>query len=369
MTKRLFLIITLTQLVFFSACKNTETPKDVQKPQYARLFDYQQKGNDTYINVYLPQDTTTPYRTYHLYRGDKTLKNNGDTVVVHVPLEKIGCAHSTQIGFVSALGKTEKIKSVGSVSLLEKKSVLRGRTDLGEFFNGWTFDIEKLLTIAPDGVFFSPYGSENIEVIEKSVSTPILLDMSPWENHPLARSEWIRFVSFFTDSQKEADSIFSALEKRYLEQEKIAKNSDVHPVVLSGLPYQGVWYIPSGGSYKGILFKDAGLLYPWEKNKETGSLTVDFEQMLAEGVNADVWFIESGLDSAPSKEELVAQNKMYSHFKTFNTGNIFICNTDEVLYFEEGIMHPDYILEDYVRLSRGEKGYQGHYYQPIKEKK
>ncbi|MDD4820150.1 MAG: ABC transporter substrate-binding protein [Flavobacteriales bacterium] len=369
MTKKLLFSFCVITTALFCACTNTSENKPTQKPKYAHLFDYRSEGENTYINVYLPQDTTTPYRTYLLYKGEKKKLPIGDTIPVHVPLENIGCAHSTQIGFITALGKQNQIKSIGSVALLEKKSVLNGRKDLGEFFNGWTFDIEKLLTLSSDGIFFSPYGTEDIDAIQKSIKTPILLDMSPWENHPLARSEWIRFVSFFLECTEEADSVFSALEKRYLEQEKIAVNSTEHPVVLSGLPYQGVWYIPSGGSYKGILFSDASLEYPWKDNKETGSLTVDFEQVLSRGVNADVWFIESGLDTCPTKEDMLSQNKLYTHFRSFKTGNIFICDTNEVLYFEEGIMHPDYILEDYIHLSRGDKDYTPHYYQPIKEKK
>lgn len=336
-------------------------------PSHARLFNYQKDSLYTYVNVFLPQDTSHVFRTYLLHGEDTSPQVGKDTIAVQVPLKDIGCAHCTQIGFIKALGEIEKISCIGDIELLEKKSALAGREDLGEFFNGWTFDIERLISLSPDAVFFTPYGNEDIYSIEKSVRTPLLLDMSAWESHPLARSEWIKFVALFMDKTHVADSIFASIESKYNTIKKAASHHRDHIVVISQLPYEGIWYIPSGGSYKGILFSDASLCYPWEEEKGTGSLTVDYEKMLSIAPTADVWFIESGLNAVPTLSTLIEQNPLYRHFRPYKNNTIYICNTENVLYFEDGILEPHLILEDYVNLSRGVKDYTPHYYFPIQD--
>ena len=365
-----FLCICAIVTLCIASCVNASTEEiktSVTRARYARLFTYQKDSIYTYVNVYLPQDTTQVFRTYLLHRQDTPPPVGADTIAVHIPLEEIGCAHSTQIGFIKALDELERITCVGDVNLLEKKSVLTGRKDLGEFFNGWTFDIERLLSISPDAVFFTPYGNEDIASIEQSVRTALLLDMSAWESHPLARSEWIKFTALFLDKLPQAESLFAEIEEKYNSVKESASHKDKHPVVISQLPYEGVWYIPSGGSYKGILYRDSGLSYPWADESGTGSLTVAFEKMLSVAHSADVWFIESGLNSTPTLSSIAQQNPLYKHFRPFNEKKIYVCDTEAVLYFEDGILEPHFILEDYVNLSHGVKDYTPHYYFPIKD--
>ena len=353
-----------------TSCGNTSIEKDntaITRAKYARLFTYQKDSTYTYVNIYLPQDTTQVFRTYLLHRQDTPPQVGADTIAVRIPLEDIGCAHSTQIGFIKALDALDKISCVGDMSLLEKKSALAGRQDLGEFFNGWTFDIERLLSLSPDAVFFTPYGNEDLPSIERSVRTALLLDMSAWESHPLSRSEWIKFTALFLDKLPVADSIFTAIEEKYELIKNSATLKETRPVIISQLPYEGIWYIPSGGSYKGILYRDACLSYPWENESGTGSITVAFEKMLSIAHSADVWFIESGLNSTPTLSSIAQQNPLYKHFKPFNEKKIYVCDTEEVLYFENGILEPHLILEDYVNLSHGVKDYTPHYYFPIKD--
>ena len=204
----------------------------MEKPSYARLFETGHAYGGIIANVYQPSDTLTPFRRYFLYeKGAEIPAGLPDGIIpVKVPLEKAGCAHVTQIGFLSALGVADRIKSVGAKAYLEKNSVLENREDLGEFFNGWQFDIEKLLSLNPDGVFFSPGGNEDLSSVENKVPSPMLLDMSPWETHPLARTEWVKFAAEFFCLRDRADSLFSAIEKRYIDVKSKASSSGSSPL-------------------------------------------------------------------------------------------------------------------------------------------
>ena len=125
--------------------------------------------------------------------------------------------------------------------------------------------------------------------------------------------------------------------------------------------------MPAGGSYKGVLFRDAGLDFPWKDTDDTGSLPLDMETVLARAAQADVWFFESGLGAGPTLESLREQNRLYTHFKAYKNGNIFICNTDDVPYFEQGIVNPDRVLSDFTDLPR-DKDYKPFYYKRIERR-
>ena len=206
-------------LAFTLACqghKNTEpTTGNVEKPAYARLFDTRETPQGILVTTYQPADTSKILKRYLLYReGHQPDTIPPDVVPVRIPLENVAVAHSTQIGLIAALGCEQSIRSIGSRAALERNSVLAEREDLGEFFNGWQFDTEKLLVLSPDAVFFSPGRTEDITTLEKGIRVPMLYDLSPWENHPLARSEWLKFTAEFFDCRAQADSLFAQIEQR-----------------------------------------------------------------------------------------------------------------------------------------------------------
>ncbi len=357
-------------LAFTLACqghKNTEpTTGNVEKPAYARLFDTRKTPQGVLVTTYQPADTSKILKRYLLYReGHQPDTIPPDVVPVRIPLENVAVAHSTQIGLIAALGCEQFIRSIGSRAALERNSVLAEREDLGEFFNGWQFDTEKLLVLAPDAVFFSPGRTEDITTLEKGIRVPMLYDLSPWENHPLARSEWLKFTAEFFDCRAQADSLFAQIEQRYRDICQQAQTSGTRPQVLSSLPYQGVWYMPAGESYKAVLFRDAALDFPWADTPQTGSLALDLESVLARASQADVWFFETGMGDSPTLKSLEEQNRLYTHFKAFRNGDIFICNSDHgAPYFEQSIVYPDRVLSDFTYLPR-EKDYRPYYYQRI----
>lgn len=342
------------------------TVSQIEKPAYAHLFDTRRSEQGVLVTTYQPTDTTKVLRRYWLYKGDKTPEEGypADVVPVRIPLQNTAVAHATQIGLIDALGYSERIRSIGSKAALERRSVLAHRDDLEEFFNGWQFDTEKLLLLSPDAVFFSPGQSEDISSLEKNMRTPLLLELSPWETHPLARTEWLKFVAEFFDCRPKADSLFAEIERRYIRVREAADQSGSRPKVLASLPYQGVWYMPSGGSYKGVLFRDAALEFPWKDTPQTGSLPLDMELVLSRAADADVWFFEAGMGSSPTLSSLKEQNKLYTHFKAYRNGDIFVCDTDREPYFEQSIVHPDRVLSDFTRLPR-ERDYEPFYYRRI----
>ena len=79
--------------------------------------------------------------------------------------------------------------------------------------------------------------------------------------------------------------------KDYAEVKAVAQKADKHPMVISEYAINGVWYVPGGKSYKASLYADAGAAYPWAADQSTGSLSLDFPQVLDKAQKADFWLV------------------------------------------------------------------------------
>ena len=53
----------------------------------------------------------------------------------------------------------------------------------------------------------------------------------------------------FLQKEKEADSVFSTIEKEYLRVKELAAHVTERPTVLSGIVYGDAWFLPGGRNY------------------------------------------------------------------------------------------------------------------------
>lgn len=330
-------------------------------PRYAELFRVRKTDKYVVADVYDPADTIRVFRRYVLYRDEADRPECSDAVAVKIPLETVGCAHSTQIGFLDRLDLLDKISCIGSKSLLESKSAMADR-DAGEFYDGFRFDVEQLLQYAPGAVFFTLTGSEDMTPVQ-SLDIPFIYDMSAWEIHPLARAEWIKFVALFFDESERADSVFAGVARRYNEVAGKIKSAPVRPTVFSGTPYQNVWHVPAGKSYKALLFRDAGLDYAWADDTNTKSLPLDVESVYARCNGTDFWVFESWL-SGRRIDALLLSNELFEKFSAVRNHRVIICDTRSEPFYEQGIMEPDVLLSDLIYLTHDGllPGYAPKYY-------
>ena len=92
------------------------------------------------------------------------------------------------------------------------------------------------------------------------------------------------------DKEKQADSIFKAIETNYVNAKKTALLGLQKPTVLSGaIMSKDIWNLPAGESFVAQFLKDANLTYLWKDTKGKGSLSLSFESVFDKGANADIW--------------------------------------------------------------------------------
>jgi iron complex transport system substrate-binding protein len=264
------------------------------------------------------------------------------TSTTHIPsLEMLG-VENTLVGFPH----TDYISSDKVRSRIEAGKV----KELG---NNHDLNTEVLLDLQPDVII--GYGIDNqnatLDNLQKS-GLKLLLNGDWNEETPLGKAEWIKFFGALYGKQKQANEIFSKIEKDYLNTVKIAKNAKVKPTVLAGDMFEDRWYLPKGTSWGSILLKEANGNYLWKETSGTGSLSLSFETVYFKAKDADFW-ITSGQFSTLS--EMTNSNPHYAKFKAFKNKNVYSFSgkkgkTGGILYYELAPNRPDIVLKDIVKI-------------------
>jgi len=77
-------------------------------------------------------------------------------------------------------------------------------------------------------------------------------------------------------------------------------------------------------------------------------LTLDFNQVLSKAQAADYWLLK-----APGIHTLADLKGSYSlndQFKAYKTGNVYVCDTDKIHFFDRFPFHPEVLLQEYFRI-------------------
>lgn len=199
---------------------------------------------------------------------------------------------------------------------------------------------------------------------------PIIYSLEWMEKSPLARAEWIKLIAAFFDKEAEADSIFTAIEGRYLDLQAKVKDVPHQQSVMAGDNFQGTWYVPGGNSFNATLFRDAGLDYRYRNNKESGSIGLDIESVLTQFGKAAFWI---GCE-ADTYGELAEKDAKYLLLESVKKRQVFNNHSRTTPsggndYFESAIANPDLILSDLVKAAYPEllPHYSFTYIQPLEE--
>ena len=174
------------------------------------------------------------------------------------------------------------------------------------------------------------------------------------ESSPLARAEWIKFFAAFYGKEKLADSIYSAIRARYDKIRKVAKDVKVKPTIFADKKMGQVWNMPSGNSYMASFFRDAGASYLWEDVKQSGVIPLSFEAVYQRAENADYWLVKYNKPQDMTYDDLGKEYDGYKMFKAYKNHRVIHCNTNKISYYEKGVMEPDVILADLVKILHSE---------------
>ncbi|MFI3321200.1 MAG: ABC transporter substrate-binding protein [Rikenellaceae bacterium] len=322
------------------------------------------------VELINPWDTTKLLNRYVLVSKSDNLPDSlPQGVVVRTPIENIVVNTVVDGSIIELLGCDRSISAVCEAQYF-KNPKIRKRIDNGEIVNlGQSSkpSIEKIIALHPEAIVATAFQNTGFGALEK-LNTPIIQAASYMESAQLGQSEWIKYFAAFLEKEQIADSIFSAIESRYNSVRDIAKNSATKPQLMQGKRFGSAWYFPAGGSYKTLMFLDAGASYPWSETTGEGSLSLSYEEVLTKSRDADYWII---VYNNPNEDltysSLKKEFEGYANFKPFKEQKIFGCNSAYKDYYESVIFSPDLLLCDYIKILHPEllEDYKLNYFKPL----
>ncbi len=288
-------------------------------------------------------------------RGAKTPAAYANYQIVEIPIQGMVALSSTYLAFIEQLGLTDKLLGLSDLSRVHsvkiREASLAGQ--IKEVGQGSNLLVESILDLEPDIIFTYATGGfrdAHPKLLEAGLKVGVCAEYM--ESHPLGRAEWIKFIALFYDKGAEAERIFNAVEARYLELTNVTSNVDQRPTVITNAPYGGRWTVSGGNSFIGRFLKDSGADYVWKETTQDGSIPMDIELVYDRGLNAEFWLntsvwtsLTQALRSAPRMANFASlqAGKLFNNNKQLNTagGNDF---------WESGILAPDVILADLIRI-------------------
>ena len=211
--------------------------------------------------------------------------------------------------------------------------------------------VEKVIEMQPDAILLSPYQDASYGQIA-SLDIPIIECADYLEYDPLGRAEWVKFYGELVGKRDEADSLYSAVVKAYNDMKEKAAAASNRPTVVTEMVISGVWNVPGGKSYMARILADAGGNYCWADDKNTGSLALDFNQVLAVAQDADFWFIK--WTNINSLKDLQGAYDLNKEMAAFQNKRVYVCDTDKTHFFDRIPFHPEVLLREFAAIMHPE---------------
>jgi iron complex transport system substrate-binding protein len=356
--------------IFLISCKSeptkllkNESEGSKVKIAYAKGFSVEDYGTYKVLKINSPWPKSEKTYQYALVPKEMaskiTLNVDEYDAILLTPIKTIVVTSTTHIPALELLSVQNSLVGFPGTDYISSDNI-RKRIDDGfvrELGNNEGINTEVLLQLNPDVVV--GYGidgnNKTLETIQKS-GIAVLYNGDWVEKSALAKAEWIKLFGALFNKEKEADSIFSQIEKDYLEAKQLALKVENRPTVLSGAMHKDIWYLPNGTSPEAQLLKDANVDYLWSETTGSGSLALNFEAVLVKAQAADLWLNPSYYGSLGAIEKA---NSHYTKFKAFQNKKVYsFVNksgaTGGVLYYELGMARPDLVLKDLIKICHPE---------------
>lgn len=389
MKKKKYILWIATMAITLTACQDGKTAAgmeeggDTLQMKYAQLLTIVSHDEQGYteVKVHNPWKEGTELHRYILVpkgkEGDATMAKlagqaHGEgkaaatlgvkTDTVRTPLESNlvftapHCQLLTELGSQNAItGVCDKdyinIPDIKSRAQADAK-VAHPIMDCGSSMQP---DIERIIALHPEALLISPFENNGGYGKLDKLRIPIIETADYMETSPLGRAEWIKLYGLLLSSSK-ADSLFSAIEKEYLQLKAEAAKLPLGLSILTERKTGNVWYVPGGKSTMGILLRDAHAKYIFADDQHSGSLSMSPEQIIAKGNQIDAWALKYFGGNALTKNDLLAEYQGYQALKAFQSGNIYETDTSCEPYFELTSFHPEILLREFIILSHPEAG-------------
>lgn len=367
-------------IVFLNCTQTTTKPKDFSgdtlKNYFAKNFSIIKKGEDIQLDILNPWQKANNVKISYLLTPKNELKKSASQYesIIKMPVQKVICMSTTHIAFIDRLHNLSSIVGVSGGGLVSNKNlrIKIAKDEIKDVGYEQSLNYELLLKLAPDVVFIYGVDSQSSGYISKckelGIQTVFIADYL--ESSPLAKAEWLKVFGIFFNQYTDACSVFDSISDNYAQLKEKVTQIKIKPTVMTGLPWNGTWYISGNKSNLATLIHDAGGNYIWNNLDNENTVPVDFEKVFQQSLDAEYW-INCG--NVFSIKEILKVDERLKILRPIKNGNVFN-NSARVIagggndYWESGVVMPDVILKDLIAILHPEvlKGYNYYFYQKLK---
>ena len=277
-------------------------------------------------------------------------------IVVRTPVERLVIMSTVFLGPIQDLGLHDSLVGIAYIDYANDP-IARKRVEQGlakEVQSGTAMDIESMLLIEPDLILTSTSGNPAFDIHPQMLRAglPVVVAASYMEEHPLGRTEWIKFVAAFYGKEARAEEIFDRVESRYLELAALAAKVENRPTVMVNAPFGGIWHVTGGKGYTARALLDAGADYLWADNQSRGGVPLDFEVVLKKAAAADYWINPSSYKSISA---LLSADERFAGYRPTHEKTVYNKTRRENEkggndIYERGVSHPEEVLADLIKI-------------------
>lgn len=328
------------------------------KLNYAKGFTVCDFGQYRKITVSDPwqQSAKVSFEYYLVDRNKEIPSALEGQQIIRTPVKDIICLSTSHIGFLSAIHELPSLKGLSGAGFVSDPEVQKAVSEKKVLDVGYDQGInyERILGLKPGLIMAYGVSGDVTGFINKlhDLGLNVVLNGEYLEATPLAKAEWIKFVATFYNKDKEAADYFSMVEANYNKIKNQVAGVKIHPVVMTGLPFKDAWWMAGGQSNLAALIRDAGGQFLWNDNQSREAFVVSLEEVVVRSTKADFW-INCGTVS--TLDELIAADNRFAGFPQVQKKSIFNNNLQMSPgggndYWERGVVRPDLILSDLVKI-------------------
>lgn len=348
--------------------------KNVYSPEYASGFDIKgaEGKQSTIITITNPwQGADSVTTQLFIARGGETPPESFSGQILEGEANRIVAMSSTHIAMLDAIGSADKIVGVSGIDYISNPKILARRDSIGDIGPETHADYELLLSLQPDIVLlYGVNGASGMEEKLRELGIPYMYVGDYLEQSPLGKAEWLVALSEITGQRDKGVKTFAEIPRRYNALKKRAAEAvGAAPKVMLNTPYNDTWFMPSTVNYSVRLIIDAGGDYIYNKNTGNASAPIDTEEAYLLASQADVW-INPGM--ARSLADVRSMAPKITDTPVFRSGKVFNNNLRSTAaggndYYESGIVRPDLVLRDLIKIFHPELITEDFvYYQQLK---
>ncbi len=354
-------VVALCAIVVAACGRKSVSLEDFDKPvymlEYASGFDIlsadgRQSVLVTVTNPWQGADSVTT--RLFIARDGETAPEGFDGQVLEGDAERIVAMSSTHIAMLDAIGEVDRVVGVSGIDYISNPDIQARRDRIGDVGYEGNINYELLLSLDPDLVLlYGVNGASGMEPKLRELGIPFLYVGDYLEESPLGKAEWMVALSEVVGCRSEGEKVFAEIPVRYNAlKQRVAENALDAPSVMLNMPYGDSWFMPSAGSYAVRLIEDAGGDYIYKKNTGNASTPVDMEEAYLLASAADLWL---NVGMASTLGEVKAACPKFADTRCFRNGYVYNNNARTNAaggndYFESGVVHPELVLRDLIKI-------------------